>query len=94
MTLLHFAQHYTVPRQGGDPKSRTKKVVVIVRPHLSLDPGSRDYEQYCKQKLMLHRPFRDEQQLLDIFSIFAESYTNYLQTGNIPTCLQDDIHRL
>ena len=37
-------------------------------------------------------PFRDEQQLLDGYETFTESYTSYLRTGNVPPCLQDDIH--
>ena len=96
MTLFHFAQHYTIPRQGGEPKPRNKKVVVIVRPYLSPEPDSPDYdyEQYCRQKLMLHRPFRDERQLLDGYVTFTESYASYLRTGDIPPCLQDDIYRL
>ena len=43
---------------------------------------------------MLHRPFRDEQQLLDGCGTFTKSYTSYLRTGNVPPCLQDDIHWL
>ena len=26
--------------------------------------------------------------------MYIEAYTNYLTSGNIPPCLQDDIHRL
>ena len=48
----------------------------------------------AKQRLMLHQPFRDECQLLDGHDNFSEAYATYLQTGNIPNCLQDDIHRL
>jgi ATP-dependent DNA helicase PIF1 len=93
-TLFHFAQNYTIPRQGGEPKPRNKKVVVIVRPYISPDPDSPEYERYCRQKLVLHRPFRDEQQLLDGFETFTESFASYLRTGNVSPCLQDDIHRL
>ena len=90
MTLFHFTQHYTMPRQGGEPKPRNKKVVVIVRPyvHVSLEPDSPDYEQYCRQKLLLHRPFIDGY----MYITFTESYASYLRTGDIPPCLQDDIH--
>ena len=42
---------------------------------------------------MLHKPFRDESELIDCTS-YVEAYTNYLTSGNIPPCLQDDIHRL
>ena len=87
VTLLHFAQNYSMPRQGGEPKPRNKKIVVIVRPHISPDPDGPDYEKYCKQKLMLHRPFRHESQLLDTFT---EAYANYLRRGDIPHCLWDD----
>ena len=86
MTLFHFAQHYTVPHQGREPKPRNKKVVVIVRPYMSPEPDSPHYEQYCRQKLLLHRPFRDEQQLLDGYDSFTESYASYSRTGDVPPC--------
>ena len=35
-TLLHFVQHYSMPRQGRDPKPRNK-VVAIVHPYLLSD---------------------------------------------------------
>ena len=43
---------------------------------------------------MLYRPFRGEQELLDGYETFTEWYASYLRTGNVPACLQDDIHRL
>ena len=52
------------------------------------------YEQYCEQKLMLHKPFRDESQLLNGHDSFTEAYADYLNTGNVPACLWDDIHWL
>ena len=69
-------------------------VVVIVRPHCSPDPSGPQYEQYCKQKLMLHRPFRDYQQLKATFDTFAAAFSDYLQSGSIPQSLEDDMHRL
>ena len=50
------------------------------------------YEQYCEQKLMLQKPFRDESQLLNGHDSFTEAYADYLNTGNVPACLWDDIH--
>lgn len=95
ITLLHFVQHYSMPKElGNEPAARKKMVVVIVRPHCSADPNGPQYEQYCKQKLMLHRPFRDYQQLRARFDTFAETYADYLQSGSIPQSLEDDIHRL
>lgn len=69
-----------MPRHGGELKPRNKKIVVIVRPYISPDPDSPEYERYCRQKLVLHRLFRDEQQLLDGFETFTESYASYLRT--------------
>ena len=91
-TLYHFAENYSTPRQGGEPKPRNKNVVVIVYPHISPDPDDLNYEQYCRQKLMLHKPSRDESQLLNGHDSFTEAYANYLNTGNVPACLSDDIH--
>ena len=40
MTLLHFAQHFSNPRNhGGEPNPRHKKVVVVVRPYISPEPN-------------------------------------------------------
>ena len=64
MTLLHFAQHYSMPKNvGEEPVARKKMVVVRVWPYCSPDTSGPQYEQYCQQKLMLHRPFQDYQQL-------------------------------
>ena len=58
MTLLRFTQHYSVSKaEGSNPYKRNKAVVVIVRPHYPPDPNGPKYEQYCRQKLMLHKPF-------------------------------------
>ena len=81
-------------KNDSEPKRRNKAVVVIVKPHYSPDPNGNNYEQYCQQKLMLHKPFRDESELKDNYSSFTEAYAHYLHSGNVPPCLQDDIHRL
>ena len=40
---------------------------------------------------MLHVPFRHQGELLGNYTTFAASY---LQSGSIPTSLEDDIHQL
>lgn len=58
MTLLHYVQHYSMPKHlGAQFCVRQKAVVIIVRPFCSADPNGPDYEQYCTQKLMLYQPF-------------------------------------
>ena len=95
MTLLHFIQHYTIPKEtGSEPSQRRKKVVVIVRPYCSPDPQGPKYEQYCEQKLMLHMPFRHKNELLGNHSTFTAAFADFLQSGSIPPSLEDDIHRL
>ena len=95
MTLLHFTQHHSMPKSVGDePSLRRKAVVIIVRPFCSPDPNGPNYGQYCTQKLILHRPFREYHHLLAGFNTHAAAYAHYLQSGNIPSCLEDDIHRL
>ena len=38
MTLLHFVQHYSMPKNvGEEPVAKTKMVVVRVQPHCSPD---------------------------------------------------------
>ena len=95
MTLLHFFQHYIMPKEtGSEPSNRRKKVVVIVRPYCSPDPQGPKYEQYCQQKLMLHAPFRRQNELFGNHTTFAAAYAEFLQSGNIPPSLEDDIYRL
>ena len=61
---LQFVQHYSMPKGvGEEPEVGKMMVVVRVRPHCSSDTCGPQYEQYCQQKLMLHRPFREYQQL-------------------------------
>ena len=95
MTLLHFAQQYTMPKElGSNPSCRRKKVVVIVRPFCPPDPNGPKYEQYCRQKLMLYKPFRRQEELVAEDDTYAAAYAVFLQSGNAPCSLEDDIHRL
>lgn len=95
MTLLHFTQHYTMPReQGSDPSSRRKAVVVIVRPFCSPDPSSAKYEQYCRQKLMQYVPFHRQEELFGAHSTYAAAYAAFLHSENVPPTLEDDVYRL
>ena len=95
MTLLHFVQHYTVPKESkSEPSQRRKKVVVIIRPYCLPDPQGPKYEQYCRQKLMLHLPFCHQDELLGGETTFAAAYADFLRSGNIPSSLEDNIYRL
>ena len=79
---------------GSDPSRRRKDVVVIVRPYLSPEPSGPNYEQYCRQKLMLYKPFHHEEELLAGAGTYAAVYATFLQSDNLPPSLEDDIHRL
>lgn len=95
MTLLYFAEYYLMPRHSdSQPSQRGKKVIVIVRPYCSPDPNGPKYEQYCKQKLMLYKPFRVIEELQGDCNTYAAAYVIFLQSGNVPPSLQDDIQRL
>ena len=95
MTLLSFAQDYSLPRSLGDqPKRRNKKVVIISRPYCSPDPSGPNYEQYCRQKLMQHKCFRNMADLLSGHATYAEAYAAFLTTANMQSSLEDDLHRL
>ena len=95
MTLMHFFQNFTMPKDlGGQPSRRTKAVVVIVRPYCSPHPDGPKYNQYCQQRLMLHRPFRRMCTLLAGFDTYADAYADFLLSGNAPPSLEDDISRL
>ena len=51
MTLLHFVQHYSMPRNvGEEPAARKKMVVVRVRPHCSPDTSGPQYTNNTASK--------------------------------------------
>ena len=79
---------------GSDPTPRKKKVVVTARPFVPPDPSGPKYEQYCQQKLMLHVPFRQQEELLGDHDTYASAYAAFLHSGSIPSSLEDDIYRL
>ena len=43
---------------------------------------------------MLYKRFRQVQELLGDHDTFAAAYAEFLQSGNIPPSLEDDIQRL
>ena len=95
LTLLEFVQRYWMPKSAGlDPISRKKQVVVIVIPFCSPDPQGTKYERYCRQKLMLHQPFRRLHELLGGLETHSEAYSAFLRSNAVPPALADDIHRL
>ena len=95
MTLLEFVQTYRTPKRAGDDLTRRKKeVVVIPRPFCSPDPKGPKYEQYCRQKLMLHQPFRQLDELLGNSDSHSTAYSRFLQSSSVPPSLADDIYRL
>ena len=94
MTLLHFAQNFSMPKDLITAPKQQKMKIVSVRPYCSPDPNGPKYEQYSQQKLMLHVPFRDFNQLKGTYETFSEAYNIFLRTANIPASLEDDIRRL
>ena len=95
LTLDEFARNYSMPSQPGtQPVLRRKNVIVIIRPYYPPDKDGPDYESYCRQKLMLHVTFRRISDLLGAHQTYAEAFSSFLQSTNVPSCLQDDVHRL
>ena len=95
ITLLEFARSYFMPKElSGIPNHRRKDVVVTVRPYYPLDPDGPFYEQYCRQRLMLHVAFRQMSDLLGENDTYAEAYVQMLQSTNMPTSLEEDVRRL
>ncbi len=43
---------------------------------------------------MLHKPFLQLDELLGGCDTYAAAYATFLQSGNVPKSLADDIHRL
>ncbi len=95
MSLLKFVK-YRIPKKIGSALGprRNKDVIVIPRPSCSPDPQGQQYEQYSKQKLMLHKPFVQLDELLGRCDTYAAAYATFLQSGNVPKSPADNIHRL
>ena len=65
ITLIEFARQYHMPKTlGSQPTRRNRQIVVIPRPYCSPDPADPKYEQYCRQRLMQHKCFRQLYHLL------------------------------
>ena len=95
MTLLEFARQYSMPKTlGAGPTPRSRRIVVIPRPYVSPDPAGEKYEQYCRHSLMQHKPFRQMDDLLSGYDSYSNDYAAFLQSGQIPPCLEDDMYRL
>ena len=91
LSLLHFTQ---ITAHTSEVVRRSKSVVVIVKPHLSSDSDGPHYEQYCKQQLMLHKPFQQVLTLLTVYDTFIEAYTDYTRTNETASSLETDIQQL
>ena len=95
MTLLEFARQYSMPKTlGAEPTPRSICIVVIPRPYVSPDTAGEKYEQYCLQSLMQHKPFHQMDDLLSGCDNYIDAYASFLQSGQIPPCLKDDMYRL
>ena len=95
MTLLEFARQYSMPKTlGAEPTHRSRRIVVIPLPYVSSDPAGEKYEQYCRQSLMQHKSFRLLDNLLSGYDNYIDAYAAFLQSGQIPSCLEDDLYRL
>lgn len=69
-------------------------MIVVTHPYCSPDPAGPQYEQYCYQSLMKHKPFHQMSELLAGKDNYAEAYSIFLLCGNVPPSLTDDIYRL
>ena len=67
---------------------------MISRPYCSPDPSGPKYEQYCRQQLMMHQPFRQLKELLGTCDNHATAYSIFLQSVISPQSFADDIHQL
>ena len=79
---------------GTQPNKRSKKVIIITRPYCPPDPAGPKYEQYCQQSLMKYKSFRQVTDLLAGHETYKEAYAEFLQAGNVPPSLEEDIFHL
>ena len=79
----------------GEVKHKSiRSKVVIVKPQYTPDPNSSHYEDYCRQKLMLYKTFRNQTDLLGEHQNFSQARASYPLTETIPPNLEDDIHMI
>ena len=78
LTLLEFVKQYKIPKKKGVAfVPRKKEVLVIPRPNCSPDPDGPRYEQYCRQKLLLHQPFCKLEDLLAGYQSHEDAYAAF-----------------
>ena len=95
LSLLEFVEQYKIPKKKGVAfVPRKKEVLVISRPYCSPDPDGPQYEQYCRQKLMLYQPFRQLKDLLTGYQSHEYAYAAFLKSEKAPISLADDIQQL
>lgn len=56
------------PKHGFKLRTRGKPIILNIYPLYSSDPDHRDYEDFCRVKMMLHYPFRSTD-LGDLFML-------------------------
>ena len=69
-------------------------MVVIPHPYCSPDPDGPHYEKYCRQKLMLHKPFHQLDNLVEGCDTFKDEFGKILRLSSVSASLDDDLHRL
>ena len=95
LTLLEFVERYKIPKKKGVAFIlRKKEVLVIPRPYCSPDTDGPQYEQYCRQNLMLHQPFCQLEDLLAGYQSHEDAYAAFLKSEKAPISLADDIQQL
>lgn len=72
-----------------EPTPKRKSAVVIVRPHYSQHPDYTQYEDYCRQQVLLYLPFRNASEVLSKFSSYSKAYAHSLATGDIQPSLEE-----
>ena len=94
MTLLHFVQHYSLPKCGNEPSLRSKAVAVILHSYVPPDTNEPKYEQYCLQKLMINKPFRQIHELQAGFDNYVTAFNHFLLSGIFSSRLVEDVRCL
>lgn len=85
MTLLEFAQQYSMPKTlGAQPTTRSRHIVVIAQPYVSSDPAGEMYEPYRRQSLMQHKPFRQMDDILSSYDTYIDAYAAFWPDTLLP----------
>ena len=80
LAFLPFVEErYRIPLRKNLSTGK-KEVIVIPSPYCSPGPDGPKYDQFCRQKLMIHKPFHQLEQAVTPTQQLIPCYSNTVQS--------------